>query len=108
MATRREFLQSSAAALAVAAARPIYGWQGANNRVRMAVIGCGNRAGRVFDSFVRSGGDGVQYVAACEVNKAKLDQWMTPARQTFKLEVIDDYRRAARRARRVVERVFYG
>jgi predicted dehydrogenase len=93
MPTRREFLQSSAAALAVAAARPISGWQGSNNRVRMAVIGCGNRAGRVFDSFVRSGGDGVQYVAACEVNKAKLDQWMTPARQTFKLEVIEDYRR---------------
>jgi len=93
MATRREFLHSSAAALAVAAARPIFGWQGANNRVRMAVIGCGNRAGRVFDSFIRSGGDSVQYVAACEVNKAKLDQWMTPARQTFKLEVIEDYRR---------------
>jgi hypothetical protein len=93
MATRREFLQSSAAALAVAAARPIMGWQGANNRVRMAVIGCGNRAARVFDSFIRSGGDGVQYVAACEVNKAKLDQWMTPARQTFKLDVVEDYRR---------------
>jgi len=93
MATRREFLQSSAAALAVTAARPIIGWQGANNRVRMAVIGCGNRAGRVFDSFIRAGADGVQYVAACEVNKAKLDQWMTPARQTFKLDVVEDYRR---------------
>ena len=93
MATRREFLHSSAAVLAVAAARPIVGWQGANNRVRMAVIGCGNRAARVFDSFIRSGGDGLQYVAACEVNKAKLDQWMTPARQTFKLDVVEDYRR---------------
>jgi predicted dehydrogenase len=93
MATRREFLQASAATLAVTATRPIIGWQGANNRVRMAVIGCGNRAGRVFDSFIRAGGDGVQYVAACEVNKAKLDQWMTPARQTFKLDVVEDYRR---------------
>ena len=93
MATRREFLQSSAAALAAAAARPMYGWQGANNRVRMAVIGCGNRAARVFDSFIRSGGEGVQYVAACEVNKAKLDQWMTPARKTFNLDVVEDYRR---------------
>src|SRR6516225_11209279 len=93
MATRREFLQSSAAALAAAAARPMYGWQGANNRIRMAVIGCGNRAARVFDSFIRSGGDGVQYVAACEVNKQKLDQWMTTARQTFKLYVVEDYRR---------------
>jgi predicted dehydrogenase len=93
MATRREFLQTSAAALAASAVRPISGWQGANNRIRMAVIGCGNRAGRVFDSFIRSGGDGVQYVAACEVNKTKLDGWMTPARQTFKLDVVTDYRR---------------
>jgi predicted dehydrogenase len=93
MATRREFLQSAAATLAVTAARPVIGWQGANDRVRMAVIGCGNRAGRVFDSFIRSGGNGVQYIAACEVNQAKLDQWMTPARQSFKLEVVGDYRK---------------
>src|SRR5689334_6696776 len=93
METRRDFLKASAAALTVAATKPLFGWQGANNRIRMAVIGCGNRAGRVFDSFVRSGAEGVQYVAACEVNKAKLDQWMTPARQTFKLDVVEDYRR---------------
>jgi predicted dehydrogenase len=93
METRREFLKASAAALSVAAANPLFGFQGANNRIRMAVIGCGNRAGRVFDSFIRSGGDGIQYLAACEVNKAKLDQWMTPARQTFKLDVVTDYRR---------------
>lgn len=72
MATRREFLATSAAALAATAARPIMGWQGANNRIRMAVIGCGNRAGRVFDSFIRASADGVQYVAACEVAKTKL------------------------------------
>ena len=57
MKTRRTFLKTSAAALAASAAKPLFGWQGANNRIRMAVIGCGNRAGRVFDSFVRSGGD---------------------------------------------------
>ena len=49
MSTRREFPHSSAAALSVAAARPIVGWQAANNRVRTAVMGCGNRAGRVFE-----------------------------------------------------------
>ena len=59
----------------------------------MAVIGCGNRAGRVFDSFSRAGSADCQFVAAAEVNKAKLDQWMTPARQTFKLETVVDYRR---------------
>jgi predicted dehydrogenase len=93
MKTRRTFLKTSAAALAVTAVRPVFAWQGANSRVRMAVIGCGTRSGRVFDSLVRSGGADCQFVAAAEVNKAKLDQWMTPARQTFKLETVVDYRR---------------
>src|SRR5215213_3117264 len=91
MESRRKFLKASAAALTVAATRPIFGVQGANDRIRMAVIGCGNRAGRVFDSFARQ--TGVQWVAACEVNKAKLDAWMTAPRQTFKLDVVGDYRR---------------
>ena len=47
MESRRKFLKASAAALTVAATRPIFGVQGANDRIRMAVIGCGNRAGRV-------------------------------------------------------------
>ena len=91
MESRRKFLKASAAAMAVAATKPLFGVQGANDRVRLAVIGCGNRAGRVFDSFARH--TSVQWVAAAEVNKAKLDSWMTPARQTFKLDVVGDYRR---------------
>ena len=91
MESRRKFLKASAAALTVAATRPIFGIQGANDRIRMAVIGCGNRAGRVFDSFARQ--TGVQWIAAAEVNKAKLDTWMNPARQTFNLNVVGDYRR---------------
>jgi predicted dehydrogenase len=91
MESRRDFLRTSAAALTVAATTPLFGVQGANNRVRMAIIGAGNRGGRVFDSFVRH--DDCQFLAAVEVNKARLDQWMTPARQTFKLDVIGDYRR---------------
>ena len=93
MESRRDFLKASAAALTVAATRPLLGWQGANDRIRIAVIGCGNRSGRVFDSFSRAGRGDCQFVAAAEVNKAKLDQWMTPARQTFKLETVVDYRR---------------
>ena len=93
MESRRDFLKASAAALTVAAAKPLLGWQGANDRIRMAVIGCGNRSGRVFDSFCRSGEKDCQFVAAAEVNKAKLDQWLNPARQTFKLETVVDYRR---------------
>ena len=91
MESRRKFLKASAAAMAVAATKPLFGFQGANDRIRMAVIGCGNRAGRVFDAFARQ--SNVQWVGACEVNKAKLDSWMTPARQTFKLDVVGDYRR---------------
>jgi predicted dehydrogenase len=73
------------------ATKPLFGWQGANNRVRMAVIGCGNRAARVFDSLARH--SETQWVAGCEVNDQKLNSFMTPARQTFKLEMATDYRR---------------
>ena len=93
MESRRKFLQLSAAALTAAATKPLMGSgiQGANNRIRMAIIGTGNRGGRVFDSLVRH--PDCQFLAAAEVNKAKLDQWMTPARQTFNLQVYGDYRR---------------
>ena len=48
MESRRKFLQLSAAALTAAATRPLMGSgiQGANNRIRMAIIGTGNRGGR--------------------------------------------------------------
>ena len=91
MESRRKFLKASAAAMAAAATKPLYGIQGANERIRLAVIGCGNRSGRVFDAFARQ--SNVQWVAGAEVNKAKLDSFMTPARQTFKLDVVGDYRR---------------
>jgi predicted dehydrogenase len=91
MESRRDFLKAGAAAVTVAATRPLFGWQGANDRVRMAVIGCGNRAARVFDSFARH--SQVQWVAGCEVNEQRLAGFMTPARQTFKLETVTDYRR---------------
>ena len=72
MDSRRKFLKASAAALAVAATRPIFGaggMQGASDRVRMAIIGAGNRGGRVFDSFMRQ--KDCQFLAAAEVNKAQ-------------------------------------
>ena len=39
MESRRKFLKASAAALTVAATKPLFGIQGANSRVRMAIIG---------------------------------------------------------------------
>ena len=56
---RRELLKNGAVALTVAATKPLFAWQGANNRVRMAVIGMGGRSGRVFDSLTRL--DDVQF-----------------------------------------------
>jgi predicted dehydrogenase len=91
MESRRKFLKVSAAALTVAATRPVFGFQGANDRIRLAVIGCGNRSGRVFDSFARQ--SNVQWVAGAEVYRPKLESFMTPARQTFKLDIVEDYRR---------------
>ena len=93
MANRRRFLKLSAGALTAAAARPLFGAgiQGANDRIRMGVIGCGGRSARVFDALARHAD--CQFLAAAEVNKAKLDSWMTPARQAFNLQVVGDHRR---------------
>jgi predicted dehydrogenase len=90
MATRREFLQTSAAALAVTAARPIYGWQGSNDRVRMAVIGMGTRAARVFDSLTRN--QDCQFVTGCEVNELKQGTFQAANRPFAKFDVVKDYR----------------
>ena len=78
MSTRREFLKAGAAAAAFAAARPLHAWQGANNRVRMAVIGMGGRSARVFDSLTRN--QDCQFVAGCEVVQTKLQAFQSPNR----------------------------
>jgi predicted dehydrogenase len=89
---RREFLMNGAVALTAAATKPLFAWQGANNRVRMAVIGMGNRSGRVFDSFTRN--DDVQFTMGCEVSQNKQQAFQganRPLAQT--LSVVGDYRR---------------
>ena len=89
---RRELLKGGAAALTVAATKPLFAWQGANNRVRMAVIGMGGRSGRVFDSLTRY--DDVQFTMGCEVAQNKQQNFQganRPLAQT--LNVVGDYRR---------------
>jgi predicted dehydrogenase len=88
MENRRNFMKASAAALAATATKSALG---ANDKIQMAIIGTGNRGGRVFDSLVRH--DDCRFLAAAEVNQARLTQWMTPARQTFKLDTVGDYRK---------------
>jgi predicted dehydrogenase len=88
MDNRRTFLKASAAAVAATTATSVLG---ANDKIQMAIIGTGNRGGRVFDALARH--DDCKFLAAAEVNQARLTQWMTPARQTFKLDVVGDYRK---------------
>src|SRR6187399_3632531 len=96
---RRELLKNGAVALTVAATKPLFGWQGANNRVRMAVIGMGGRSGRVFDSLTRY--DDVQFTMGCEVNETKQQSFQNPALGprplAEKLTVVGDYRRVLER-----------
>jgi predicted dehydrogenase len=92
MANRREFLKAGAAALTVAAARPLFGWQGANNRVRMGVIGMGTRAARVFDSLTRN--QDCEFTYGCEVVQSKLTNFQSANRPLAqKLQMVGDYRR---------------
>ena len=91
MANRRDFLKAGAAAITAAAARPLFGWQGANNRVRMGVIGMGTRAARVFDSLTRN--QDCQFVTGCEVNAQKQAVFQAANRPYAKFDVVKDYRR---------------
>lgn len=89
---RREFLKGGAVAMTAAATKPMFAWQGANNRVRMAVIGMGNRAGRVFDSLTRY--DDVQFTMGCEVAQNKQQSFQNANRPIAQaLNVVGDYRR---------------
>src|SRR3954470_13705272 len=92
MGTRREFLKISANTVALAAARPVYGWQGANNRVRMGVIGMGTRAARVFDSLSRH--QDCEFTMGCEVVENKLKSFQAANRPLAqKLQIVPDYRK---------------
>src|SRR6185312_6590202 len=92
---RRELLKNGAAALTAAATKPLFAWQGANNRVRMAVIGMGSRAGRVFDSLTRY--DDVQFTMGCEVNAPRADGFRGGRPLAQSMNVVADYRRVVER-----------
>ena len=93
---RREFLASTAgAAFLGAAALDARGRvQGANERVRFALIGAGGRGNQVAEFFLRHGD--CECVAIAEVYKRKLDASVArlgKARPTAKLDAYEDYRR---------------
>lgn len=73
--TRREFLRSTgvAAAAGMAAALAPGRVLGANERVRLGVIGAGNRGGQLIDAVGKH--QDMEITALCDVYQPFLDQW---------------------------------
>jgi predicted dehydrogenase len=99
MLSRRRFIQTTAAAAAViprTVADAHARIQGANERVRIAVIGTGTRGVMVAGFFQRHKDCAI--VAACDVDKTRLDQYVTKqAAAGTKVEAFEDYRRILER-----------
>jgi predicted dehydrogenase len=82
--SRRDFLKISTTAAAVS--RSVLG---ANDRVQMGVIGTGTRGNQVHRAFIRN--SDVQFIAACDVARSKLDQFATKA--GGRIATYTDYRK---------------
>jgi predicted dehydrogenase len=98
MINRRDFLHTAMAAAAAAQARPLFashqqGVAGANDRIRVGLIGCGNRGNQVATDWMKHK-DSV-FVAACDVAKDRLDQTAARLGQTQQntLDTYEDYKR---------------
>ena len=73
--SRREFLKTAAAGLSLAAAPAIGGSVlGANDRIRVAVIGLRGRGRELINSFHQLAGENVEIVALCDVDQAVLEE----------------------------------
>jgi predicted dehydrogenase len=97
---RRTFIQVTAGAAVASVSKPLVaakprqaGPIGANDRVRMAIIGSGNRGNEVMGSFAQAKHSNV-FVAACDVFKERLDGTVERhSTNGVKLDGYDDYRR---------------
>ena len=92
--TRRDFMSVGSTLLAGAALHARSRGQGANDRVRIALIGGGGRGNQVAAFFIRH--PDCQVVAAAEVYKTRLDstiERLTKAQPTVKVDAYEDYRR---------------
>jgi predicted dehydrogenase len=96
--TRRSFFDLAASAAGViAASRPgaAQGPRGANDKVRVGLIGSGSRGRSVAALFIRNHAD-VQYVANCDAYATRLDQGneqLSGLQKDVKLDGYEDYRR---------------
>lgn len=96
---RREFLQTTAGVAAATTARPLFaarpqmtGPVGANERIRMAIIGAGSRGNQVLTSFSQVPNN--VFVAACDVFKERLDSTTQKlSANGNRVDAYEDYRR---------------
>jgi predicted dehydrogenase len=95
---RRTFIQTTVGAAATSAARPLFGRgqstgvMGANERIRMAIIGSGGRGNQVLTSFGQAPNN--VFVAACDVFKERLDSTVQKlSAESNKVDAYEDYRR---------------
>jgi predicted dehydrogenase len=102
MPNRREFLEAAVATAAAARIRPLFAAdgraiQGANDRIRIGIIGCGNRGNQVATDWMKHK-DSV-FVAACDVAKDRLDATAAKIGQTQgnTVETFEDYRKILER-----------
>jgi predicted dehydrogenase len=99
---RRTFLETTFAALAGSRSWAVSGLpsqnavQGANSRIRVAVIGTGSRGNSVMQSWLKH--DDSAFVAICDVAKDRLDNTASKlASAGQKVDTYEDYRRILER-----------
>jgi predicted dehydrogenase len=96
--SRRRFFDlaaTAAGAVAVSGRARAQGPNGANDRVRVGLIGSGSRGRSVAAQFLRNHAD-VRYVANCDAYATRLEQGtqqLSELQKDTKLENVEDYRR---------------
>ena len=70
--TRRQFARLAAGTMTALSASRV---RGANDRIRMGLIGCGNRGSQIWGFFVKQ--PQVEPVAVCDVYAPYLEKWKT-------------------------------
>src|SRR5688572_28028907 len=100
---RREFLRTAIAAGAVSGSWTVSGAasqgtvRGANDRIRVALIGAGSRGNGVMNSWLKHGDS--TFVAVCDVARHRMDNTasMLAASCEQKVDAYEDYRRILER-----------
>lgn len=97
MVNRREFLQATVAAAVAARSSSLGAAQGSNDRIRVGIIGCGNRGNQVATDWMKH--KDTIFTAACDVARDRLEKTAASLGQTQgnKLDEYEDYRKILER-----------